>query len=251
MKVASVLRSPKRSWEKDNTLAEANHPFEQWVEFLLRVFNLCTTVEELGKIPVPPVPHLISREVRHQLRRGYVIMPQGIDLKDIWTAVARLGGLTKKIDLEFLSLVNHGDRRKEESHIVRFSTKGNPLDKGLDRLHLSLDEVRKKEVPTMRVSELLMFFLFHLYMAESFPPTMTLGTVFPESVVNGKLVYLSFEQGYYVSKGKMRPYRSVKRPLSVATRTRLPIMMDPSLTIGLSAESSVPHSIYLPRQVII
>lgn len=255
----------KESWKKDEGLVQTCYPLNSWIRvvvkanidgsnkeiehrFLRDIFNCEMTEEDLAKIPVPNVPHFGPKLYRHRMRRHYVLMPEGIGLAEIWKVISMIGGLKLTVDDLFLYMVRNGDgdRRKKESYIARFMNKGD--DK--DLMEGSVAEMLTNGKPTMRVSELLMAFLYNLCVVRFFPPTMKLGAVCPESCFSGFYNFsaypcVSFDGGLYVVNGKAKPSRSLSYPPADAEVLR------PELKIWMISDKNGLNAIFRPREVLV
>ena len=91
MRLETWFRSPLKSWELDNNLAEADHGLFTWIVFLSQIFNCKITESQLFAISVPKVPHIGPSEDRHRFRRHYVVMPAEVGLSEIWKKMKLLG----------------------------------------------------------------------------------------------------------------------------------------------------------------
>jgi hypothetical protein len=244
------------SWKKDEGLARASYPLSTVSEVLHNIFNCQLTVDDLAKIPVPEVPHFGPKDYRHRMRRDYVVMPAGVGLVEIWKKIKLLSGLRLVVDEAFLQKIETGasDRRREESYIIRFMSKGDAQD----MMNVTTEQMFAGNKPTMRLSELLMAFICNLYIKKVFLPTMNQSTVCPESYHPEILEFrtypcVSFDSGHYVvieDGGKV-----AKKSLSLSYPPPKPNTRDgemvlwPELKIRMIPKISL-STMFRPREVL-
>lgn len=249
----------KESWRKDTNIDWSGCQPGLLVEFFHRVFNYEIKEQDLNLINVPKVPHFpirvmgkkfvrISKDSRHSFRRGFILMPKGISLPLIWHRLCRIESLEVIADSSFIDQVEYGclkDRREEETYVIRYKGRGDENDV----LDMTTENIRLNNIPTIRISEMLMCFLYNYCAREIFLDTFDIPTICPESSFYYGDQTLKYPRLQFFKDSKIKNVNGENIPTNrTGKKCYIFISLDPQKKISVSLFDK-KEEIHIPTRV--